>query len=122
MKKITIILIFTAIFSAVVAGAVIGILYVVDKETEPTPTPTVNITPRPTPTCEAGVICITPGKLCSDYNANELAADNDYKGKVLDLSSRIEDIDREPLTDRAYLTMDCGIEGGLCCCPGYMCR
>ncbi len=109
MKKITIILVFTVIFCAVVAGAVIGILYVVDKETESTPTPTVNITPRPTPTCEAGVICITPGKLCADYNANELAADHEYKGKILDLSAKIEDIDREPLTDRAYLTMDCGI-------------
>jgi len=109
MKKIAIILVFTVIFGAVIAGAVIGILYVVDKETESTPTPTINITPRPTPTCEAGVICITASKLCADYNANELAADHDYKGKILDLSSKIEDIDREPLTDRAYLTMDCGI-------------
>ena len=111
MKKITLILVFTVLFIAVVAGAVIGVLYVVDKETAsmPTPTPTVNITPPPTPTCEAGVICITPSKLCTDYNANELAADHEYKGKVLDLSAKIEDIDREPLTDRAYLTMDCGI-------------
>ena len=109
MKKIAIILVFTVIFSAVVAGAVIGVLYVVDNETASTPTPTVNITPPPTPTCEAGVICITPSKLCADYNDNELAADHDYKGKSLDLSAKIEDIDREPLTDRAYLTMDCGI-------------
>lgn len=109
MKKIAIILVFTVIFSAVVAGAVIGVLYVVDNETASTPTPTVNTTPAPTPTCEAGVICVTPSKLCADYNANELAADHDYKGKILDLSAKIEDIDREPLTDRAYLTMDCGI-------------
>ena len=109
MKKIAIILVFTVIFSAVVAGAVIGVLYVVDNETASTPTPAVNVTPPPTPTCEAGVICITPSKLCADYNANELAADHDYKGKILDLSAKIEDIDREPLTDRAYLTMDCGI-------------
>jgi hypothetical protein len=109
MKKITIILVFTVIFSAVVAGAVIGVWYVVDNETASTPTPTVNQTPPPTPTCEAGVICITPSKLCADYNDNELAADHDYKGKILDLSAKIEDIDREPLTDRAYLTMDCGI-------------
>jgi hypothetical protein len=71
--------------------------------------PTLTPEPTPLPTCEAGVICITASKLCSDYNDNELAADNDYKGKILDLSSRIEDIDREPLSDRAYLTMDCGI-------------
>ena len=109
MKKIAIILVFAVIFSAVVAGAVIGVLYVVDNETASTPTPTVNTTPAPTPTCEAGVICVTPSKLCADYNANELAADHDYKGKILDLSAKIEDIDREPLTDRAYLTMDCGI-------------
>ena len=109
MKKISIILVFTVIFSAVVAGAVIGVMYVVDNETASTPTPTVNTTPAPTPTCEAGVICVTPSKLCADYNANELAADHDYKGKILDLSAKIEDIDREPLTDRAYLTMDCGI-------------
>ena len=109
MKKITIILVFIVIFSAVIAGAVIGVLYVVDNETASTPTPTVNTTPAPTPTCEAGVICVTPSKLCADYNANELAADHDYKGKILDLSSKIEDIDREPLTNRAYLTMDCGI-------------
>jgi hypothetical protein len=111
MKKITLILVFTVLFIGVVAGAVIGVLYVVDDETAstPTPTPTANITPPPTPTCEASVICITPSKLCADYNANELAADHDYKGKILDLSARIEDIDREPLSDRAYLTMDCGI-------------
>jgi len=109
MKKISIILVFTVIFSAIVAGAVIGVLYVVDNETAATPTPTVNITPPPTPTCETGVICLTPSKLCGDYNDNELAADHDYKGKILDLSAKIEDIDREPLSDRAYLTMDCGI-------------
>jgi hypothetical protein len=69
----------------------------------------VNVTPPPTPTCEAGVICITASKLCADYNANEIAADNDYKGKIIDISSKIQDIDREQLSDRAYLTMDCGI-------------
>jgi hypothetical protein len=111
MKKIAIILVFTIIFIGVVAGAVIGVMYVVDNETgsTPTPTPTVNVTPPPTPTCEAGVICITPSKLCADYNDNEIAADNNYKGKILDLSAKIQDIDREPLSDRAYLTMDCGI-------------
>lgn len=66
-------------------------------------------TPAPTPTHEAGVISISAGKLCADYNANELAADHEYKDKILDLSSEIEDIDREPLSDRAYLIMDCGL-------------
>ena len=106
MKKITIILVFTVIFSAVIAGAVIGVLYVVDNETAATPTPTVNITPAPTPTCEAGVICVTASKLCDDYDANEIAADNQYKGKVIEVFGKIESI--ESFLDEAYLTLDCG--------------
>ncbi len=108
MKKITLILVFTVLFIGVVAGAVIGVLYVVDNETAstPTPTPTVNVTPPPTPTCEAGVVCVTAEQLCDDYDANEVAADYQYKGKILEVAGKVGSI--ESFLDETYLTLDCG--------------
>ena len=111
MKKITLILVFTVLFIAVVAGAVIGVWYVVDKETAstPTPTPTVNVTPFPPPTCEPGVICVTAEQLCDDYDVNEVAADHKYKGNIIEVSSIVDGLGRDILNkNKAFLRMNCG--------------
>jgi hypothetical protein len=102
---------------AITAVIVLGVTGGFDSETAPTSTPTVSptisptTTPTPplTPTYEPGVIYVTAEKLCDDYNSNEIAADAKYKGNILEVSSTVESLGRDFLSnDKAYLRMNCG--------------
>jgi gamma-glutamylcyclotransferase (GGCT)/AIG2-like uncharacterized protein YtfP len=75
----------------------------------PTPTPSPTPTPTPTPTCEPGLICVTAAQLCDDYDTNKLAADNKYKGKPIEIYGEVKEIDRDSITGRPYITLDCGL-------------
>ena len=47
---------------------------------------------------------LTASALSREYNANKVAADNKYKGKVIVVTGRIEDIGKD-LFDNAYITL-----------------
>lgn len=55
------------------------------------------------------MIYITAERLCDDYDENEMSADDIYKGKILEVSGKVKQIDRVPFTGAAYLTLDCGL-------------
>lgn len=55
----------------------------------------------------ANAIAITADELFSAYDTNEVAADNQYKGKDLKISGTIKDIGKDIL-DNVYITLDCG--------------
>ncbi|MDD5726112.1 MAG: hypothetical protein PHC53_01720 [Patescibacteria group bacterium] len=62
-------------------------------------------TPKPTPKpAEPAVIKITADQLYSEYEANEVAADNAYKGKILEVSGKIDNIAKDIL-DNPYITL-----------------
>jgi len=50
---------------------------------------------------------LTAPQLYAEYEANEVAADNRYKGKVVIVSGVVEDIGKD-LLDNAYITMASG--------------
>lgn len=50
---------------------------------------------------------ITAPKLYAEYEANEVAADNHYKGKVVIVNGIVEDIGKD-LLDNAYITLVSG--------------
>ena len=102
--KIILILIMVIVLCALAVFAVIFIAGEFEKEPSPTPT----LTPTPTPTREPGVIYITAERLCDDYDKNKVAADHEYKGKILEVSGEIDQIERDPITGNLYLTLDCG--------------
>ncbi len=69
----------------------------------PTATPTINPTPIVTPQLQ--IINVTAMELYSAYSANELAADAQYRGKVLNVTGTIADIDRDPLSDNPEIVL-----------------
>lgn len=44
---------------------------------------------------ENASITMSANQLCSDYNANEVSADNKYKGKVLEVNGVVEEIRKD---------------------------
>mgnify|MGYP001145942510 CR=1 FL=1 len=80
----------------------------------PTPvavTPTVAPTPTPTPS----IITVTARELCSAYEANEIAADAEYEGKIVKVSGVVDSIGKDIL-DTPYITLEGGkIFGGVQC-------
>jgi len=107
-KAVIISVVVVVVIAAIVASVV---LYTTSREpiSTPTPTPTSTPTPTPTPTCEAGVICVTAQQLCGDYDDNEIAADHEYKGEILEVSGTIGRIGRGFGFDELFLTLDCGL-------------
>lgn len=61
----------------------------------------------PTPPCEAGMICVTAEQLYDDYDESTIAADYMYKGKIIEVSGIVKDVDN--IYGAAYLTLDCGV-------------
>lgn len=62
-------------------------------------------TPAPAPKpAEPTVIKITAVQLYSEYEANEVAADNAYKGKTLEISGKIDNISKD-VWDNPYITL-----------------
>jgi hypothetical protein len=53
------------------------------------------------------VVKVTPKQLMADYNANEVAADDKYKGKTLELTGTADTISKDFL-DQAFVTMETG--------------
>jgi hypothetical protein len=104
MRKVVFILAILAIFAA--AGIAGWLLVTEGDEPAAEPTPTSTPTDTPTPTCEPGVVCVNAEQLCDDYDANEVAADAKYKGKILEVSGEVKRI--ESFLDEIYLTLDCG--------------
>lgn len=61
-------------------------------------------TPPPQPAAD---LTVTPHKLVGDYDANEVAADQAYKGKALRVTGTVEDIGKD-ITDSIYVTLATG--------------
>lgn len=70
------------------------------ESTQATTTPTTIATEPP-------VIDISPDDLYSAYEENEVAADNEYKGKKVKITGTIEDIGKDILDD-VYITINAG--------------
>ncbi len=49
-------------------------------------------------------IVVTSVKLYADYKANEISADNTYKGKLVEVSGTVDDIGKDIL-DKPYVTL-----------------
>jgi len=134
--KIALVALLVILLIAIAVVITLGVTGGFDSETTATPTPTVMLTPTviptisstptpsTTPTHEPGVIYVTAEKLCDDYGANEIAADAMYKGNILDneiaadamykgnileVSSTVDGIGRDFLSNnKAFLRMNCG--------------
>lgn len=52
-------------------------------------------------------IQVTPGQLFAEYEANDIAADRKYKGKVLQMTGTVDTISRD-LLDTIYVTLKAG--------------
>ena len=52
----------------------------------------------------APTVTVTASTLFSDYDSNEVAADDKYKGKILNVSGTIDDIGKD-ITDTMYVTL-----------------
>ena len=52
-----------------------------------------------------GVMKITSVQLVSDYEANEVGADNKYKGKVYEISGEVEEVKKDVITDKMYVSL-----------------
>ena len=50
---------------------------------------------------------LTARELFQAYDQNEVAADEKYEGKVLEISGRVEDIGKD-ITDTIYVTLEAG--------------
>ena len=59
--------------------------------------------PKVTPNSNPSVI-ITASKLYKEYNSNEIAADEKYKGKIIEVTGVIRDIGND-IMDNAYITL-----------------
>ena len=59
--------------------------------------------PKVTPNSNPSVI-ITASKLYKEYNANEIAADEKYKGKIIEVTGVIRDIGND-IMDNPYITL-----------------
>jgi hypothetical protein len=55
---------------------------------------------------------MTARELFQAYDQNEVAADEKYEGKVLEISGRVDDIGKD-ITDTIYVTLDGGGEYGI---------
>lgn len=75
-----------------------------EPATQSTTAPTEKPTTAPT---EEPVIEITPSELYNAYEENEVAADNEYKGKKVRITGTIEDIGKDILDD-VYITINAG--------------
>ena len=116
MRRSVLILVVAIVLIAAIIGVVLVDLYATGGEqtSEPTPMQNTTSTITPTPTCEPGVVCVTAEQLCDDYEKNEIAADYKYKGKILDVSGKIKEIERG-LTGGAFITLDCGFATRVWC-------
>lgn len=75
-----------------------------EPETQSTTAPTGKPTTAPT---EEPVIEITPSELYNAYEENEVAADNQYKGKLVRITGTIDNIGKDIL-DEVYITIEAG--------------
>jgi hypothetical protein len=57
-------------------------------------------------------ISVTADQLVSDYEANEVAADEKYKEKVIEVSGYVDSIGKD-ITDTMYVTLETGEEFSL---------
>ena len=55
----------------------------------------------------APAIEVTAAQLCEDYKANEIAADEKYKGKILQVTGKVDSIAKDIL-DSIYVTLKSG--------------
>jgi hypothetical protein len=65
----------------------------------------------PEPLTEPSIVVTAP-MLVSEYEANEIAADRKYKGRILQVSGTVDSIAKDIL-DTMYVTLDSGQEFGI---------
>lgn len=75
------------------------------NESKPESKPETKPEEKPEPVEE--VIAITAAELYQAYEDNEVAADQKYKGKTLEVSGTINNIGKD-IIDRMYITLDTG--------------
>jgi len=83
----------------------------------PTPTPTPTLVPVPTP---PPAYTLSAAQLYSEYEANEVAADQKYEGKILRVQGTVAEIGKDVFFDTPpYVTL--GVVGGFDWYLGVVC-
>jgi len=54
---------------------------------------------------EAASVTVTSQQIFSDYEANEVSADDKYKDKVVAVSGEVTGIEKNPITDAMYIKL-----------------
>ncbi len=101
------------ILIAVIAFCVVGIIVVVAVVALHDPTPKPPATPSPVP-AQPPAPLVTADDLAAAYDANEVAADMQYKGKVVRVTGVVESIGKDFLYDTPYVTLSGGRWGVQC--------
>ncbi len=78
----------------------------------PTPTPSETPSPSPSPSPEEEMFHITAEELLAVYEENEIAADQELKGRTFEVTGVVDSIGRDILND-AYITLNSGDEYSL---------
>jgi hypothetical protein len=63
---------------------------------------------------QSAAITVSASQLYSDYKANEVAADQRYKDKVLQVSGTVDNIGKD-IMDSIYVTLETGTFGSIQC-------
>ena len=85
----------SAAASAPVATATASAVVAANTENAPRP----RAAPKPPPDPATSAIPVTAGQLFTDYQGNEVAADNKYKDKALLVSGTVQSIDKDFMDD-----------------------
>lgn len=99
-------------FIAIVAFFILGTIgnMLGDSEEPAQPVGTLqgnNVEPQGEQKNEEETIKVTAEQLYSEYKENEVAADQKYKGKMLEVSGTINNIGKD-IVDNMYITLDTG--------------
>lgn len=87
-------LLIIALFVALAAGSGSSTSTTADKKAETAAPP-------------VAAVEVTSQQLCADYDANEISADEKYKGKTLKITGTVDNIAKD-LTDTMYVTLTSG--------------
>jgi len=60
-------------------------------------------------------IQITAQQLYDEYEANEIAADQKYKGKIIEVSGKVNKISKSAFGDEPLITLDAGVLSSIFC-------
>ena len=101
----------------VVLAPLLAIMLILGACTSPTTAPTPTLVPVPTP---PPAYTLSAAQLYSEYEANEVAADQKYEGKILRVQGTVAEIGKDVFFDTPpYVTL--GVVGGFDWYLGVVC-